>query len=541
MYPGVTTNPLIVQELFDRLNIGCIIFELAPELTSFLKEDEDDFSILDLKDQLTCTVTNKILRDTLQINPTEKPYTLKDWVKDFPEAYSHLKVCSEETEVKFELFIERLGKNGAWIEGEYISKFDQQGGFQGLMGIFRDVTKKKKLEKKVIQEKHKLEYAELILEISQKLAKIGTWRIDLNTKKLSFTDTLYKLYDFPPGVDNLYEVFLNSIHEEDRDHFNSTVQHALQTGSSYTVEFRIVRRGGEIAYFSGNGHPILNPEGDIVGYFGLSQDISALKNAQFELKRVNKNLESIVADRTLELEMSSRKLKEVLNQVQLKNDLLQQYTYIVSHNLRAPVANIVGLSELFDFEDVKNKENGEILRHIYKVTKHLDKIIQDLNEILSAEGQIENAKSPIDLNKEIERVCEELQDDIQGVDADIRISTCKNNQIEGVRSYIFSILHNLIENALKYKHPDRKPVIEIGSKVSKSSYSFWVKDNGIGIDLDNNEEILFKPRCRIGGANARGMGMGLFLVKTHIEQLGGEIFVESVVGEGSKFSVYFAR
>lgn len=539
MLPELTANPYILQELFDRLHIGCIIFELTPQVKSFYNADQEDISILDLKDHFHCTVVNKVLGDTLQLNPIERNYTLKDWLKDFPEAIEHLEICQQEKEMKFCLFFERLGKNGAWIEGEYIQKFNQEGEFQGLMGIFRDITLKKKLEKKVTQEKRKLEFAELVLDISQKLAKIGTWRFDLNSKDLVWSDALHQMFDLPPEMPHLHEAFMKKIHPEDKEHFSLTFEQAIETKSSYTIRFRVVKKNSEILFVSGNGHPILCPEGNIVGYFGLFQDISDLKNAQIELEKGNRDLEGKVAERTKELELSSHKMREVLEQLQIQNELLQQYTYIVSHNLRAPIANISGLTELFDFEDSNCEENKEILLHIYKVSKHLDHIIKDLNEILSADGKIEKAKTELNLYNEIERVCEELNAEILNKNARVRIVTPRDFTVIGVKGYIFSILHNLVENALKYQHADRQTDIEIGSHRIASGYSIWVKDNGIGIDLPKNEGKLFKLHSRLGGMDTSGMGMGLFLVKTHVDQLGGEILVESTLGEGTNFTLLF--
>ncbi|MEM8886841.1 MAG: HAMP domain-containing sensor histidine kinase [Bacteroidota bacterium] len=246
-------------------------------------------------------------------------------------------------------------------------------------------------------------------------------------------------------------------------------------------------------------------------------------------------------ERTRELEMSSQKMKVVLEQLQLQNEQLQQYTYIVSHNLRAPVANISGLSELFDFQNANSQENQEIIQHISRVSKHLDQIIRDLNEILSTEGKIDEASTEINLKHEVERVCEELNNEITNLNADLKIDLKDVKHVQGVRGYLFSILHNLLENALKYRHPDRDPSIEIGAKLEDKGYSLWVKDNGLGIDLDKDGEKLFKLKSRINDSEVQGMGMGLFLVKSHSEQLGGKVEVESKPGEGSCFRILFPK
>lgn len=541
MISGLTTNPRILKELFDRLDIGCIIFELAEKVGSFLNKNEEGLSLFDLSDQIICSSVNKILRKNLRMDQLTQNYSLKDWLQDFPEAREYLEICEKNEEVSFSHFFERLGPEGVWISGEYFIKYDETGNFEYLIGIFRDTSLEKKLEQKITLNENKLDFAELILEISQKLAKIGTWRFDLKTHALSWTETLYQIYDIPEETPNLYEVFLSRIHPEDLTNFNTTFESAVQTGSSYTVRHRAIRRNGQVIYLSGNGHPIRSPEGEVVGYFGLCQDISDLKYTQIELEKSNRSLEDKVRERTRELEMSSQKMKVVLEQLQRQNEQLQQYTYIVSHNLRAPVANISGLSELFDFQNTNSQENQEIIQHIGRVSKHLDQIIRDLNEILSTEGKIDEAATEMNLRHEVDRVCEELSNEIINNNAQLNINLIDVYKVKGVRGYLFSILHNLLENALKYRHPDRDPRIEIGAKMEQNGYSIWVKDNGMGIDLSKDGEKLFKLKSRINDSEVQGMGMGLFLVKSHSEQLGGKVDVESQLGEGSCFRILFPK
>ncbi|MEL6251671.1 MAG: ATP-binding protein [Bacteroidota bacterium] len=539
MISGLTTNPRILKELFDRLDVGCIIFELEEEVSSFLTNDEEGLSLFDLSDQLVCTSANKILRKNLRMDHMIKNYSLKNWLTDFPEARDYLDICQKNGEVSFSIFFERFGPEGMWISGEYFINYDVSGKFEYLIGIFRDTSHEKKLEQKITLNENKLDFAELILEISQKLARIGTWRFDLKSYELNWTETLFQIYDIPEDTPNLYEVFLSRIHPEDLLNFNTTFENAVQTGSSYTVRHRAIRRNGQVVYLSGNGHPVRSPEGEVVGYFGLCQDISDLKYTQIELERSNRSLEDKVRERTRELEMSSQKMKVVLEQLQRQNEQLQQYTYIVSHNLRAPVANISGLSELFDFQNANSQENQEIIQHIGRVSKHLDQIIRDLNEILSTEGKINEAATEINLKHEVERVCEELNSEVINQNARININIIDVYEIKGVRGYIFSILHNLLENALKYRHPDRDPEIEIGAKMESRGYSIWVKDNGLGIDLEKDADKLFKLKSRLNDSEVQGMGMGLFLVKSHSEQLGGKVDVESQAGAGSCFRILF--
>ncbi|MEM6802178.1 MAG: ATP-binding protein, partial [Bacteroidota bacterium] len=419
----------------------------------------------------------------------------------------------------------------------YVIKYDLDENFQCLIGIFRDVSSEKILRERVILSQDKLEFAELILEISQKLARIGTWRFQLKTRKLHWSDNLHKMLDIPKSTNDLYDTFIAQIHPDDVEGFLATFDHAVQTKSSYTVQYRCIKPNGQVVYSFGNGHPIFASDGEIEGYFGLSQDISELKIAQIKLENINKHLEAKVLERTKELEHSSQKMQLVLEQLQRQNEQLQQYTYIVSHNLRAPVANIHGLSELFDPRDTSSEENQQIIHNISRLSRQLDQIIIDLNEILSSEGKLELAFSDVNLSYEIKRVCEELSPQIMNSRAEIEMKVPDNLFIKTVKGYIFSIIHNLLENALKFKAENRKLRIEIGAKKEGTQYKIWLKDNGQGLDLKKDEQKLFKLHSRLHDTGTQGMGMGLFLVKSHIEQMGGSVEVDSEIDKGSCFTI----
>lgn len=536
MISALSADPKILQELFDRLDIGCIIFEPRTEELPFKREDGSFMSLFEISDQIFCSTANRRLKEKLRLRDVHT-FSLKDWIAQFPNAQDHLRICEKNGEVRFTIFQADLGERGAWIQGEYVIKYDIKGRFRCLIGVFKDVSSEKILRERVIHSQDKLEFAELILEISQKLARIGTWRFELKTKRLQWSDNLYKILDIPKSTSELYDAFIAQIHPEDVEGFLATFDQAVQTKSSYTVQYRCIKPNGQVVYCFGNGHPIFASNGEIEGYFGLSQDISELKVAQIKLENINKHLEAKVLERTKELEQSSRKMQLVLEQLQRQNEQLQQYTYIVSHNLRAPVANIHGLSELFDPQDTSSEENQQIIHNIARLSRQLDQIIIDLNEILSTEGKLELAFSEVNLTYEIQRVCEELSPQIKNSQAEIEMKVPNNLLIRAVKGYIFSIIHNLLENALKFKASDRNLKIEIGAQKNRAEYQIWLKDNGQGLDLKKHEKQLFKLHSRLHDTGTQGMGMGLFLVKSHIEQMGGSVEVESELNKGSCFTI----
>jgi signal transduction histidine kinase len=130
-----------------------------------------------------------------------------------------------------------------------------------------------------------------------------------------------------------------------------------------------------------------------------------------------------------------------------------------------------------------------------------------------------------------------LEDDIKDAEASISADFSKADSVVGISSYMESIFYNLISNAIKYKHPGRKPVITLESQMLDEYVQIDIGDNGLGIDLDAHKETLFGLYKRLH-FHVDGRGLGLYLVKTQLTALGGKIDVKSKEGEGTIFTLW---
>ncbi|QHL86950.1 PAS domain S-box protein [Nibribacter ruber] len=216
-----------------------------------------------------------------------------------------------------------------------------------------------------------------------------------------------------------------------------------------------------------------------------------------------------------------------------RNRHLEQFTYIVSHNLRSPVANILGLTALFNYQqDMENQKL--ILDRLKQTAQNLDTILRDLNDLLSMQGEVNDAREKIDLRELVEQVLQILPDTTK---PRVQIELNGLEKIHSARSYVSSILSNLVSNAVKYKAPQRELQIKISAEQVEDLFCFTVEDNGLGIDLKKEQGNLFGLYKRFH-FHVTGKGLGLYLVKTQAEALGGYVTVESQVGKGSSFKVY---
>jgi signal transduction histidine kinase len=137
----------------------------------------------------------------------------------------------------------------------------------------------------------------------------------------------------------------------------------------------------------------------------------------------------------------------------------------------------------------------------------------------------------------MELVYTTLQKEIDETNADIMADFSAIEMIHSVKPYIDSILMNLVSNAIKYRHPKRKPIITISTEQYKNYVCLSVQDNGLGIDLMKHKDKLFRLYSRFH-SHVEGKGMGLYLVKTQVEALGGKVEVTSEVNHGITFKIF---
>ncbi|TAH18413.1 MAG: sensor histidine kinase [Cytophagales bacterium] len=283
-----------------------------------------------------------------------------------------------------------------------------------------------------------------------------------------------------------------------------------------------------------------------IGFLGLDnhQQHIIWDNIDLHFLKVVSNLISHAFDRhysakelTLTLENQHRINHELVRQ----NNDLQQFTYIVSHNLRAPIANLLGLVSLYRPQEPMHEVNKMSMENIKIVSYQLDSIVRDLNEIVEIKQHlIAEIKENIYLEEEMREILNSLERQIYVTQAQLEFDFTKVSHIFTIRKYLNSILLHLLSNALKYKHPNRNPIISLSNEILDDFICLTIKDNGLGIDLQKNAKKIFGFHRRFH-SHVGGRGIGLYLVKLQTEALGGWIEVESQPEQGSVFKVYLPK
>lgn len=261
-----------------------------------------------------------------------------------------------------------------------------------------------------------------------------------------------------------------------------------------------------------------------------AQQIIEAQNLQ--LKKYTDDLEAQVTKRTEDLELTNTELAQNVQK-------LEQYAFMTAHNLRAPVARLLGLTHLLEISpDSKKSEWLTIISKIKEEGDSLDAVIKDLNAILDLRKEAEKNQEWIDLTEKLSQTKRILKNSIEISKAEIQFDNSAFNKIKSNPTYIDSIFYNLISNAIKYRSEKRKLKIEITTKIEDDKKIINFTDNGVGIDLAKNREKIFGMYKRFH-THVEGKGLGLYLVKSQMDILGGEIKVESKLEEGTSFTLLF--
>ncbi len=304
-----------------------------------------------------------------------------------------------------------------------------------------------------------------------------------------------------------------------------------------------------LTYFSGEGLSEMNERiltvlsnKDVIYQTSYLQADGAMTYFDILMNPVSKNKEEIfgiciaINDITLK-KLSEMGTLEYVEQLQVKNKNLKQFAYMVSHNLRSPIVKIQGLANLLESDKEGDSENEKILKYITLEINNLDNVIKDMNDIITATDNEGMKYEYVDFATELGLIQSVLDEAITESRAEIRSDFKASAGTVTVKGYIYSIIYNLVSNAIKYRSPDRQPNIHISTSICSKFICFSIKDNGMGIDMEKNGAKIFELYKRLHGKTIPGKGIGLSMVKIQVEAMGGKIEVESHLNEGSTFKV----
>lgn len=233
---------------------------------------------------------------------------------------------------------------------------------------------------------------------------------------------------------------------------------------------------------------------------------------------------------------SEEDLKISLQLVTEQNKRLLNFSYIVSHNLRSHTSNIEAIIALIESTE-SEEERNEMMNLLKSVSNSLNETISHLNEVVNVNANLSLVIAPLNLKEYIVKTQEVLYEQIELSNATFIIDVPEDAIINYNSAYLESILYNLISNAIRYRHPQRKPIITIKLYKESKKDVLEIADNGIGIDMEKNGEKLF-GMYKTFHTNSDARGMGLFITRNQIETMDGKITTNSTPDSGSTFKIY---
>jgi len=272
-------------------------------------------------------------------------------------------------------------------------------------------------------------------------------------------------------------------------------------------------------------NPVDAPDGPFV--LAAIADITWRKQAENTLRSTNEELERRVAERT--------------DQLQEANRDLEAFTYTVSHDLKAPLRGIDGYSQLLveDYGGKLGSEGQMFVERIRRGVSQMGELIADLLNYSRMERRTMEPQA-LAIVQLVDKVLEDHQDEIESHGVEVRC------QLEPVtlrvdREGMAVVFRNLIGNAIKFTRDRPKPLIEVGSRVDTEHCLLWVRDNGVGFDMQYHDRIfgIFQRLHR--AEDYPGTGVGLALVAKAVQRMGGRVWAESRPGEGATFFMEFPR
>lgn len=382
------------------------------------------------------------------------------------------------------------------------------GKITGVMVLCHDVTEQ-------VLALQKLEESARDLQIMANAMPQLVWIARPDGKVIYYNERIAE-FDGPEKLPDGTWLWKDMMPEEDAAPTVKAWEKSVKEKQVYDIEHRLKMIDGTYRWHLSRAFPQWDAEGNVIRWFGTATDVHQRKAYEETLKQKNLQLTRI-------------------------NNDLDNFIYTASHDLKAPISNIEGLLDLLnlDINDEKATatETQQIIHLMQGSVERFKKTIASLTDVVKLQQENTSIYGPVNLATVVEDVTYDLNPIIKENNVQIEVDLKQDATIRFTEKNLRSVIYNLISNAIKYRTPDRTPFIKL-SLSQNSDYSILtVEDNGMGIESKRIADI-FTMFKRFHD-HVEGTGIGLYMVKKMVENAGGRIEVDSKIGEGSSFKVYF--
>jgi len=457
-----------------------------------------------------------------EVSDREEEWSGSIHPEDAPRVFASLQAHFEGKTPWFyeEYRVRRKDGSWMWILDRGVALRDDAGQVIRMAGSETDITVRKNLEE---------EREKLIAEL-QDLNRDFVIFLENTTDFIYFKDKNSRFRFCSQAVANItghtswrdmigkhdLEVFPKDVaktyYEEELPVFLNGIPLLNKTDPYYDAQ-------GRLGWVNTNKWPVFDSENKVIGIFGISRDITEHKRAEEALKILNQELQS----KASELELAYKDM--------------ESFSYSISHDLRAPLRIIKGLSDIVlkDYHDKLDDEGKKLLRLVHENTQRMDQLVLALLDLSRAVRQ-DLKIDKIDMEKAATLIAGDLKAMVPERNIEVSIKTLP--PAHGDLKLIRQVLANLLSNAVKFTKDRDVASIEVGSRREGDENIYYVKDNGAGFDMEQANR-LFKVFQRLHSLNEfEGIGIGLSIVYRIIQRHGGCVWAEGKPGEGATF--YFS-
>jgi PAS domain S-box-containing protein len=430
------------------------------------------------------------------LHPDDKQRTLEVWQR----------AVSTRTPYEIEYRMRRLDGIYRMLLARGVPIFDDHGSITEWVGTCIDIAERKAAEDALRQSREDLDRA-------QEVGQIGWWRMDTRRNVLMWSDETHRIFGIPKGMPMTYEAFLATVHPDDRDYVDAQWNSGLR-GEPYDIKHRITVTG-DIKWVREKAYLEFDGTGQLLGGFGIAQDITDLQRAEEALKEANATLEQKVQERTAELVQRAAQLRALAGQLTLAeqrersrlakvlHDHLQQL--LVAAKFRTAV---VGMGE----NDLLKQATWEIEELIDESIRASRSLTAELSPpILHQTG----------LNAGFEWLVKEMADK-QGLFVNLKTEE-SGDLPDDERILLFESVRELLFNVVKHAHTRSA---NVNLRRIDSYLQVIVSDGGVGFDM-----------AAMPVPGEQGSRFGLFGIRERLELMGGSLEIQSAPGQGSRFII----
>lgn len=428
----------------------------------------------------------------------------KNRVKD---SYSNFLKNKTPYEIEYRLLL-KSGEIKCILE-KCETAYNGKGEAVHSLGTVLDITKQAQLAKKLKNSEERL--SQII-----KVSRDWIWEIDTNGLYTYASEKVEDILGYKSAEIVNKKYFYDFFPEENREKLKKIAFKSFKQKKTFSNFITPnISKNGDIVWFSTSGTPILDNNGNLIGYIGADDDIT--KRIETEKKLINAKREAEESDR-------------------LKDEFIQN----MSHEIRTPMNAILGFSEMLSIPDLTDKKRAHFVEIIQNCGKQLVLIIDDILEISRLETkQIKVIEEPVNLNDLFLNLFSIFN--IKSKEKKIQLYLKKGlsdrqSVILTDKKILNTAINNVLNNALKFTS---KGFIELGYRLENSELEIYVKDTGIGIEPEKHDMIFvrFSQAEKELSKKSGGLGLGLSIAKENIKLLGGDIKLESKKEVGSTFFI----